>query len=215
MVDRVVLPPLDQPEQVREFQRDQAVVFDQRAQACRETHDVRHMSEDIVRGHQVSPAIPVSDLQAGLGPQELDFRGDASFSSRLGHVRGRLDTEHRDTRRLEVLQKITVVAGYLGDQTGAGQAETRGHRLRVQLRVRHPGVGVRGEVSVVGKDILAGNIGGKLHQKTAVAQPDMERIEDLRIVQPCLGDVALAQRRHTEVDKRARKLRTAQAALMR
>ena len=215
VVDRVVLPAFDQPEQVREFQRDQAVVLDQRTQAGRETPDVGYMGEDVVRRHQVGPAVLLSDLAAGVGAQELDLRRNAPGSGRLGHVRGRLDTEHRDALGLEMLQQIAVVAGHLGDKTVTGQAETGDHRLRVQLRVRHPGVGIRGEVRVVGKNILAGYIGGKLHEKTGVAQPHMERIEGLRIVQPLLGDIAFTQRRHAEIDERTRKLRTAQAALMR
>ena len=94
------------------------------------------------------------------------------------------------------------------------RSEPLDHRLRVPLRVRHPGVGVRGEVGVIGKDLLTGHIGGKLHQQAGVAQPNVQRIEDLGLVEPLLGDVALAERRHPEVDERAGKLCAAQAALM-
>ena len=91
MIDGVVLPPFDQPEQMRELQRDQAVVLDQRAQAGREAPDVRHVGEDVVPGHQVGPAVLLGDLPAGLGAQELDDGPDAPGASRLGDVRGRLD----------------------------------------------------------------------------------------------------------------------------
>ena len=191
MVDRVVLPALDEAKQVRELQRHGALVLDQGAQPSRETLDVRHVGEDVVPGHQVRAPVPLGDLAAGVGAEELYLGTDAAGAGRLGHVRGRLDAEHRDARGLEVLQQITIVAGDLGDQAVAGQAEPTDHRLRVSLRMRHPGVGVRGEVSVVREDILARYIGGKLYEQTGIAQPDVKWIEDLRVIKPCLGDVAL------------------------
>ena len=138
MVDRVVLPPLDQAEQVRELQRHRALVFDQRAQAGRETPDIRHVGEDVVRGHQVSPAVLPRDLAPGLRAEELDLRPDPPGAGRLGHVRGRLDAEHRDARRLEVLKQVAVVAGHLGDEAVRSQIQTPDHRLRVPLRMRDP-----------------------------------------------------------------------------
>ena len=62
--------------------------------------------------------------------------------------------------------------------------------------------------------MLARHIGGKLHEQAGVAQADVQRIEDLGLVEPFGGNIALAQRRHPEVDERARKRRAAQAALM-
>ena len=138
VVDRVVLPPLDQAEQVRELQRHHALVLDQRAQARREASDVGHMGEDVVRGHQIGPAVLPRDLATGLGAEELDLRPDAPGAGRLGHVRGRLDAEHRDALGLEVLEQVAVVARHLGDQAVRGQTQPLDHRLRVALRVRHP-----------------------------------------------------------------------------
>ena len=96
MIDRVVLSALDQPEQVRELQRDHALVLDQRAQPGREATDVRHVGEDVVRGHEVGPAVPLRDLAPGLRAKELDLGRDTAGAGRLGHVRGRFDAEHRD-----------------------------------------------------------------------------------------------------------------------
>ena len=140
VVDRVVLPALDQPEQVREFQRHRALVLDQRTEPGREALDVGHVSEDVVSGHQVRPAVLLRDLAARVSAQELDLGPDAPGAGRLGHVRGRLDAEHRDARGLEVLQQVAVVAGYLGDQAVGGQTEAVDHRVRVPLRVRDPRV---------------------------------------------------------------------------
>ena len=138
MIDGVVLPALDQAEQVRELQRDHALVLDEGAQPGREAPDIRHVSEDVVRGHEVGPASPVRDLASGFGTEELNLRRDAAGAGRLGHVRGRLDAEHRDAGRREVLKQVAVVAGHLGDQAVRSQLQASDHRLRVPLRVRDP-----------------------------------------------------------------------------
>ena len=138
VIDRVVLPPLDQAQQVRELQRHRTLVFDQRSQPGRETADIRHVGEDVVRGHQVGPAVLLRDLPPGLRAQELDLRPDTPRPRRLGHVRGGLDTEHRDAGRLEVLKQVAVVAGHLGDEAVGSQIQAPDHRLRVPLRMRHP-----------------------------------------------------------------------------
>ena len=191
VVDRVVLPALDQAEQVREFQRNRALVLDQRAKSGREALDIRHVGEDVVRRHEVGPAVPLRDRQAGFGAQEPDLGPDAPGPGRLGHVRGRLDAEHRDARRLEVLEQVAVVAGYLGDEAVRGQPEALDHRIRVALRVRHPRVRVRGKVGVIGENALARHVRGKLHEQACLAQADVKRIEGLGFVERLLGNVAL------------------------
>src|SRR5438067_1614771 len=80
-------------------------------------------------------AAPVRDLASGFGTEELNLRGDATGVGRLGHIRGRLDAEHRDASRLEVLKQVTVVAGHLGDQAAGSQVQASDHRLRIPLRV--------------------------------------------------------------------------------
>ena len=159
MVDRVVLPPLDQPEQVRELERHQARVLDQRAQSRGEAADIRHMSEDVIRGDQVSSPVLLPDPLAGLRPEELDFRPDAARPGSLGHVGGRLYPEHRDSAGRKVLQQVAIVASHLDDLAVSREAEPADHRLRVPPGMRYPGVGVRGEVGVVGKDVLARHVG--------------------------------------------------------
>ena len=210
VVDGVVLAALDQPEQVRELQRDRALVLDQRAQArprspgCR-ARGRRRCSPATRSARPCRCAIsrPVS------APRNWTSVVMPAGPGGLGHVRGRLDAEHRDARRLEVLQQVAVVAGHLGDQAVRGQLQALDHRLRVPLRVRHPRVGVRGKVGVVGEDILAGHVSGKLHEQAFLAQADVERIERFRFVELVLGNVALAKRRHSEIDERTGKRRTA------
>ena len=215
VVDRVVLASLDQPEQVRELQRDQAVVLDQRAQPGGEILDVRHVGEHVVRRHQVGPAVGRGDVLAGGGAEELDLGPDAAGPGRLSHVGRGLDPQHRDARGQKVLQQVAVVAGHLGDQAAGGEVQPLDHRVGVAFRVRDPGVGIGGEVGVVGEDILTGHVSRQLDQQAVVAQPDVQRIEDLGVVEPLRRKIAFAQRRHPEIDEGASKRRAAQAALMR
>ena len=53
--------------------------------------------------------------------------------------------------------------------------------------------------------MLTRHIGGKLHEQAGLAQPDVQWIEDLGLVEPFGGNIALAQRRHSEIDERTRK----------
>ena len=165
MVDGVVLPPLDQPEQVRELQRDQAVVLDELAQAGREAPDVRHVREDVVPGHQVGPAVLFGDLPAGLGAQELDDGPDAPGASRLGDIRGRLDAQHRDVPGEEMLQQVTVITCHLGDQAAGMEAQPADHCLGVPPGMRHPRVGVRREIRVIREYVLARNVRRELDEQ--------------------------------------------------
>ena len=57
--------------------------------------------------------------------------------------------------------------------------------------------------------MLTRYVSGKLNKQTGIAQPDMKGIEDLSFVEPVGGNIALAQRRHSEIDERTRKLCTA------
>lgn len=70
MVDGVVLAPFDEPEQVRELQRDQPVVGHQLAQASGEVDDVGHVREHVVRHHQVGPTVRTGDLPPALLPRK-------------------------------------------------------------------------------------------------------------------------------------------------
>jgi hypothetical protein len=89
-----------------------------------------------------------------------------------------------------------------------------GHLIRVPFRVRDPGVGIRRKISVIGEDILTGDIGRELNKQALSAQPDMQRVEHLSFVEALGRDITLAERGHPQVDKCVRKFRAAQAARM-
>ena len=78
VIDRVVLPPLDQAEQVRELERHETGVLDQRAESRGETADVGDVREDVVGDDQVGVSVLGGDRGPGFRAEELDDRRDAA-----------------------------------------------------------------------------------------------------------------------------------------
>src|SRR5260370_17650984 len=110
VVDRVVLPSLDEAHQVRELQRYRALVFDECAQASGETPDVGNVSENVVGDHMIRLAVPCRYLLTGVRAEELDLRPDTTGTGRLRHVLGWIDAKHCHPRRLLVLNHLAVLA---------------------------------------------------------------------------------------------------------
>ena len=77
----------------------------------------------------------VGDVRPGRGTEEGDLGPDALLARDLGDVGRRLDAEHRHAVGDEVLEKVSVVARYLGHQAVRAEPELAGH-----LRGVTPGV---------------------------------------------------------------------------
>ena len=133
-------------------------------------------------------AVPVAS------PEELADRVDALGPGHLRDVRRRLDAEAPDAEVAHVLQEVAVVAGDLDHEGVLGQAEPDDGGLHVALGVRHPGVGVGGEVRVVAEDVLAREVRRQLDQQARGADPHVERVEHLAPVELVGLEVALARR---------------------
>ncbi len=143
----------------------------------------------------------------GAHPESLrlaqvgDVRRDALLDRDGGDVGRRLHAQHRHSAGDEVLQQVAVVAGHLDHQARGAEPESFDGAVDEDAGVFHPGRRVRGEVGVVREDVLGRHVHGQLHQQARAADPDPERVEDLRGLEPFRGDVALARRRHTQVDE--------------
>src|SRR5260370_1383850 len=85
--------------------------------------------------------------------------------------------------------------------------------MRIPLRMLDPRVGIRRKVSIIRKDLLTRHVGGKLHKQARLAQANVQWIEHLGLVELLLRHIALAKRRHPEIDERMNKRSTAQTAL--
>ena len=209
VIDRVVLPPLDQPKQVRELKRHRPRVLHQRPQPGRESANVRHVREDVVGGDQVRLAVLGRYRGARIRAEEFHHGPDALSDGGLGDVAGRLDPEHRDAGRREMLEQVAVVARDLGHQAVGGKPELGRHLAGVPLSVRDPRIGVRREVRVLGEDVLARHVRGKLDEQALFAQQHVQRVEDLGRVHALRREITLAERRHAEIDEGAVKARAA------
>ena len=170
------------------------------------------MRQHVVGDEQVGAASVRGELARELAAEEPHDRRDAELARRLGDVRGRLDAERRDAALDEVLQQVAVVARDLDDQAVGAEAEALDRHRRRSACVRDPGVGVRREVGVLGEDVLRRHELLELHQQAVLADLRVERIERLHRVGAVGRHVALAQRRHAEVDERVAQRRRAEAA---
>ena len=116
MVDGVELVVRHQPQQVRELHRDHAVGLRAGSSARDEVVQVGHVREHVVAEQQVGAA-PVrrASAVAVSVPKNRTSVGMPLLLGDRGDVGGRLDAQHRDRLRREVLQQVAVVARDLDD----------------------------------------------------------------------------------------------------
>ena len=183
MVDRVVLEVLDQLREVRELERRGPVRGEQRRDARGEVVDVGDLREDVVPEHEIGVTALRGEPTPELAPKNSVIVSDAARDRGLGDVPRRLDAEHRDALREEVLQEVAVVRGELDDEAVGAEPEPLGHLVDVAARVLDPRVRVRGEVGVLGEDVLGRHELGDLHEPAALARPHMERVEGLALLE--------------------------------
>ena len=136
VVDRVELRLLDQAQQVRELHRDAPPGVEQELEAGDEVVEVRHVGEHVVADDQVGRRALVGEPRAELRAEERDQRRDAVRLGDRGHVRGRLDAEHRHAALDEPLQQVAVVAGDLDDASCSAPRPKRADRLLDVARAR-------------------------------------------------------------------------------
>src|SRR3954470_7075196 len=103
--------------------------------------------------------------RAARAPKKTVSEGTPRASTRLGDVASRLDAEHADAARDEVLEQVAVVARRLDDEVLRAEPEVLDHRVRVVTRVLDPAVRVRGEVGVLREDRLGRDELGELHEQ--------------------------------------------------
>ena len=122
MVDRVVLKPVEQTEQVRELERRGPVVAEQDLDAGDEVVQVGHLREHVVADDEARALPFVDEPLRRLAAEERHERRHAPFLRRLRDVRRRIDPEDRNPGADEVLQQVAVVRGELDDEVVRGRA---------------------------------------------------------------------------------------------
>ena len=99
-----------------------------------------------------------------------------------------------------MLKEVAVVRGELDDEAVRPESESLGHRVHVAPRVLDPGIGVGGEVRVLGEDVLGRHELGDLDEPALLARAHVEWVEGLALLQLLGRQHGLAERRLAEVD---------------
>ena len=212
VVDRVELVALDEADQVRELDRDRAARREQHLEAAGDVVQVGHVRVDVVGDDQVRRAVGGEQGLRERDAEELRQRRDALGARGLGDVAGRVDAQDGDPAGDEVAEEVAVVAGHLDDPAVGPQAEPLDHGVGELTGVLDPGVGEGREVRVLAEDLVGRHVLGQLDQEAVAADPDVERVEGLHLVELGGRQEPLAQRRCPEIDERGREGHAAQAA---
>ena len=110
----------------------------------------------------------------------------------------------RDPALDEVAQQVAVVARDLDHAAAGIEAQPLDHRVGEPSGVLDPGVGEGREVRVLAEDLVGRHVLRQLDQQAAVADPDVERVERLHVVELGGRQEPLAQGRRAEVHERRR-----------
>ena len=112
-----------------------------------------------------------------------------------------------------MLQEVPVVRGELDDEAVGAEREPVGDHVDVAARVLDPRIRVGREVGVLREDLVRRDERRQLREPAARADPDVERIEGLHLLEPIGRQEAFAERRLPEVDHRQLERRLAEAAV--
>lgn len=114
------------------------------------------MCIDVVRDDQIDRAVFLAHPARAFlhREQKLGDRRNAALTGGGTDIHRRLDSKARYARRDDVLGQIAVVAGDFDHQRLVRQSESLDGLLDERLRVLHPAVRKRLEVSVFGERIF-------------------------------------------------------------
>src|SRR6185437_17140784 len=145
-------------------------------------------------------------------PEELDQRGDTFFHRDLGHVCSGLDSQNRYVLLDEILQQVTIVAGYLDHETPLAKSKAVRHLITVSLAVVEPGIRIGRKICVIAKNILRALVLLQLHQEALAANVDVQRIIHFTAVQIRERWVSFAKRRQPKINEGRLQVCAAKAA---
>ena len=138
----------------------------QRGDARREVVDVRHLREHVVPEHEVGATSLAGEPPPELRAEELDNVGTpraiaASATLRAGSM------PSTGCPSAENAEEIAVVRRQLDDEALRASSRRSVIIVDVPARVLDPGVGVRGEIGVLGEDLVRRHELGNLREPAA------------------------------------------------
>ncbi len=213
VIDRVELVPLDQPQQVRQLDGDDARGREQLLDAGDEVVQRREPAPGRCWRRSDPPCARLASRRAHCSPKNATSRRHPAAAGRRSDVGGRLDAEHRDTDR----RRSTGA-----DSRRCCRARRRGCRpsrpnrrcamAAYRLACSTQRVGVGREVRVVREHLLRADERLELDEEAAPADPGVQGIDGFRLVAGGGADVALAEGSRPEVDERMAQRFGAEAA---
>ena len=120
------------------------------------------MRVDVVGDHEICRTVLGAHGRGQFLVEEGRFGRHSTLARGGSDIHRRLDAEARYAPCDRVLEQITVVAGDFDHEGSATESEAFRGVVDERLRVLHPGVGVRGEVCVLGECVFRGDQRGNL-----------------------------------------------------
>ena len=140
MVNGIKLVVLDEPQQVRELEGDDASRLERDLKPADEVVDVWYVGENVAAQKKVGGLAIGHKFLRGLNAEELYDAWDLLlFPRNFGDIGGWLDAKDRDALSLEMLKEIPIVTGDFYDLAIRIKVETLYHHFAVAPRMLDPG----------------------------------------------------------------------------
>ena len=122
VIDRVELDVIDQLLEVRSFDDDDAVRFQNRLETRDDSVQIGDVGENVVGVNDICPFTVSRELLGEITAEEFADRADPFFGLRHARdVASRFDTENGDARLLVPLEQVAIVAGDFDDEAACVQ----------------------------------------------------------------------------------------------
>ena len=212
VVDRIELVLVDQALKMRHLDGDHAFRRQEMRHAGDEIVELRHLRQHVVGDDQIGMPALGHDLSSQSLAEEGVERRDAAFRRLFRDIGGGLDAEDRHAEADEMLEQVTVIAAELDDEALGPKPEPLLDHPAVAAGMFHPSRREGREIGVLGEDVRRAHEFRELDQPAMMANPGVQRVIGLGLVELLLGEEALAERRHAEIDEGVLQRRAAMAA---
>src|SRR5882724_2536600 len=142
MINRVELIFFDQPFEMWKFKCDNPVRRQQTGHPGGEVVEIGHLRQYVIADDEIGHAAFRYETPGETQPEKIDQCWNILAPSGFGHVSGRLDSQHGDAQRQEVLKQISVVARNLNYIALRSKVEPRRNFFAISTRVLNPRGGI-------------------------------------------------------------------------
>ena len=162
-----------------ELRRHHALWLQYSADTGYETVDIRYLRQDIVGHDQVRTHFPAGQLDTSRLIPEPHLCGDADRLRNRRYIARGFEAEAGNAALNKVPQEVAVIAGQLKDKAPLPQPEALHRLMRERSGMLEPRRRIRGEISVLTKDLIRSHELPNLGQPALGADLYMQRIKHL------------------------------------